>query len=78
MIEVSYGAKRASYAVACRNVTGNWQMMMATKPGPIGGPADAGTRGPAYAYVDATISGELLTAEQERDALAKTTTGSRP
>ena len=78
MLEVNYGAKRASYAVACRKMTGNWQMMMATKPGPVGGPADAGVRGPAYAYVDATISGELLTAEQERDALAKTTTGSRP
>ena len=78
MLEVNYGAKRASFAVACRKVTGNWQMMMATKPGPVGGPADAGVRGPAYAYVDATISGELLTAEQERDALAKTTTGSRP
>lgn len=79
MLQVNYDATRASYAVACRNVTGNWQMMVATKPGAIGSRlADPEVRRPAYAFVDATISGEFLTGDQEREALAKPTAGSRP
>lgn len=72
--EVQYDAKHSSHAVACRRATGNWRMVMATKPGPFdpekSAPAETEARRAVDRYVDANISGKVLELEDERKALS--------